>query len=160
MNPLKQFRKLRAVPDTPHVPAHSAGDERPSLAVVREMPTTAEVYADAAAQMATWLDDAPPDLPAPSARPDDPTPLWDEVMNDRRWASLPHTATLMRLAYEPHKQGRAPVATYHQEEMVLSNPPIDTQFETAFIVSEFDEDELAEIRREAVAAVDFGWGPV
>ena len=138
MNPLKQFRRLRAVPDTPHVPSHSAGDERPSLAVVREMPTTAEVYADAAAQMATWLDDAPPVEPVRvSARPGDPTPIFDAVMTEKWWTT--HTAN------------GVPNGQRHR---------LATQFEVAFILDEFTDDDRAEIAREASADVDFGWGPV
>lgn len=66
---------------------------------------------------------APPVVP--SARPDDPTPIFDAVMTDKWWGD------------------------FHA---------LETQFEVAFALDEFDDDELEEIRREVVEDVDFGWG--
>ena len=134
MNPLRQFRRLRAVPDTPHVPSHSAGDERPSLAVVRGMADWDKSGAALDAYLAPdALDDAPPVVPVRvSARPGDPTPIFDAVMEAKWW----------------RRDGQQP--DYH---------PLATQFEVSFILDEFTADDRAEIAREAAEDVDFGWTP-
>ena len=131
MNPLREWRRLRAVPDSKPVPSHSAGDERPSLAVVpgvRRNLIDDLFPADA-------LDDAPPVEPVRvSARPSDPTPIWDAVMGDKWW----------------HQMDDEECDPYHA---------LATQFEVAFILDEFTDDDRAEIAREAAEDVSFGWLP-
>ena len=140
MNALKRFRRLRAVPDVKHEPSHSAGDERPSLTVVRGVGVVGgkvfhhDLPADA-------LDDAPPVVPVRvSARPGDPTPIFDSVMFDKWWLDTPEPTP-------DHNGDRA----FHA---------LATQFEVAIILDEFTADDRAEIARECVEDVDFGWGPV
>ena len=131
MNPLREWRRLRAVPDVKHEPSHSAGDERPSLALVIGKPLPGWTDNSVAFSLpADALDDAPPVVPVRvSARPGDPTPIFDAVLCADEWATMP------------------------------GENPIASQFETAFVIAEFDEDELEEIRREAAESVSFGWLP-
>ena len=136
MNPLREWRRLRAVPDVKHEPSHSAGDERPSLAVVSPITAASERFA---AELAAMV---PPVVPVRvSARPGDPTPIFDAVMTDKWW----HYTGPNRKA-----DGTKP-EPYHA---------LATQFEVSFILDEFTDDDRAEIAREAAEDVDWGWGDI
>ena len=147
MNPLREWRRLRAVPDVKHGPSHSAGDERPSLAVVRDVyEMSPGAWMEVHELPPDALDDAPPVVPVRvSARPGDPTPIFDAVMGDKWWTHADVDVSAEGVITIDS------VVVYHA---------LATQFEVAFMLDEFSDEDRAEIAREAAEDVSFGWGPV
>jgi hypothetical protein len=125
VNALKRFRRLRAVPDEPATKPNRHAANRESVAAL-----VASAGTEWAAPIGVLKVIEPDPEPVPVAAPDDPTPIFDAVLNTM---------------------------------------PLDTAFEVAFILDELhDGDDLeemvaarevwrAEIRRDVVADVDFGW---